>query len=356
MMNRKIQYAEAILEATDLLLAEDPSVYVMGLGVPDPKGVFHTTIGLQEKYGDKRVMDMPVSENAMTGIAIGSSLLGSRPIMVYQRVDFFLLALDQLINNGSKWGAMFGCKVSVPIVIRLIIGKGWGQGAQHSQSFFSLFAHIPGIKVVSPSNAYDAKGLLISSVKENTPVIFLEHRWLHNTTSYVPESTYQVLLGKAKRICEGKDLTIVTFSYMVLEVLKAKTILEKEGIQIEIIDLRSVKPIDTETILESIQKTRRLLVVEPDWKSCGIASEIITLVVEQIENLKACPQRITYPDQHLPTSWTLANHYYPTSETIAIQAMKMLEKKFSFHRIETVLQEKMKKPLDTPDKEFTGPF
>src|SRR3990167_3336413 len=175
-MSREIKFHQAILEATTQLMESNPDVYVIGLGAPDPKGLFGTTMGLEEKFGPNRVMDMPASENAMTGIVIGSALMGMRPIMTHQRVDFSLLALDQLINNAAKWHYMFGGKGSVPMVVRMFIGRGWGQGPQHSQTLHSIFAHIPGLKVVMPSNPQDAKGLFISSVQDNNPVIFLEHR------------------------------------------------------------------------------------------------------------------------------------------------------------------------------------
>src|SRR5579872_1970482 len=191
-MTRQIKYHEAILEATDQIMELDPRVYLMGLGAPDPKGIFGTTSGLGKKYGPNRVMDMPTSENAMTGIAIGSAIEGMRPIMTHQRVDFFLLALDQLINNGAKWHYMFGGQMKVPLVIRLIIGRGWGQGPQHSQSLQSFFAHIPGLKVVMPSNPYDAKGLLISAIEDDNPVVYLEHRWLHGIFGEVPKEIYRI--------------------------------------------------------------------------------------------------------------------------------------------------------------------
>ncbi|MFQ5482693.1 MAG: dehydrogenase E1 component subunit alpha/beta, partial [Nitrospinaceae bacterium] len=186
-MTREITFSQALHEAADHCLAEDPSVYVLGLGVPDPKGVFGTTAGLQEKYGPDRVMDMPVSENAMTGVAIGSAMTGMRPIMTHQRIDFMLLSLDQVINNAAKWHYMFGGQLKAPLVIRLLVGRGWGQGPQHSQSLQALFAHIPGLKVVCPFSPHDAKGLLIAAVRDPNPVIFIEHRWLHGLYGPVPE-------------------------------------------------------------------------------------------------------------------------------------------------------------------------
>ncbi len=357
-MNRQLKFAEAILEATDQVMELDPRVYLMGLGVPDPKGTFGTTLGLQKKYGPERVMDMPTSENAMTGIAIGSSIVGMRPIMTHQRVDFFLLALDQLINNAAKWNYMFGGQMHVPLVIRLIIGRGWGQGPQHSQTLHSFFAHIPGLKVVMPATPYDAKGLLIASVADNNPVVFIEHRWLHGIHGDVPKEFYEVPLGKARVMKEGSDITIVACSHMTLEAWKAAEALEKEGISAEVIDLRSLRPLDTETIFRSVKKTGRLLVADPDWKFAGVAGEIIALVTEELfSDLKVAPQRIAYPDALSPTSWALANHFFPTPQHIVIKALHMLENR---PRAESLLKELQhyltQKPLDVPDSAFTGPF
>ena len=233
---RELSFADSIKEATDFCLGEDESVLLVGLGVPDPKGIFGTTIGLQDKYGSDRVMDMPLAENGMTGVMIGASLNGFRPILTHQRVEFALLSIEQIVNQAAKWYYMNAGQQHVPLVIRLIVGRGWGQGAQHSQSLESWFAHIPGLKVVMPSNAYDAKGMLISSVEDNNPVIFIEHRWLHNTVDYVPVDGYRVPIGKAKIAREGKDLTIVAHSYMVLESLRCAEVLADYGISIEVID------------------------------------------------------------------------------------------------------------------------
>ncbi|MBS3905139.1 MAG: alpha-ketoacid dehydrogenase subunit beta [Simkania sp.] len=357
-MGRELKFHQAILEATDQLMELDPSVYVMGLGVPDPKGLFGTTSGLQQKYGPDRVMDMPVSENAMTGVAIGTAIMGLRPIMTHQRVDFCLLALDQLINNAAKWHYMFGGRANVPLVIRLLIGRGWGQGPQHSQTLHSLFAHIPGLKVVMPSNCYDAKGLLISSVEDNNPVIFLEHRWLHNIFGEVPEGIYRVPIGSAKIVNEGKDITVIACSHMTLEAWKAIGLLENDGISIELIDLRTIKPLDKETVLNSVLKTGRVIVLDPDWRTCGFASELLAILAEEaFDSLKSPPVRITYPDHPCPTSWALSNHYYPTSKEIALKILEMMGKPTRAKALlEEILQLRMQQPLDVPDASFTGPF
>jgi len=353
-MEREITYAKAVLEATAQCMAEDASVYIMGLGVPDPKGVFGTTLGLKDKFGDRRVMDMPVSENGMTGIAIGSAIVGLRPIMTHQRVDFMLLALDQIINNAANWHYMFGGKMKVPITIRLLIGRGWGQGPQHSKSLQSIFAHIPGLKVVMPFTPYDAKGLLVSAIRDDNPVIYIEHRWLHNIIGEVPENIYSVPLGKARIVKEGKDITIVSSSYMVLESMKAADYLDKDGISVEIVDLRTLQPLDRESIINSVKKTGHLLVVDGACHTAGFAAEIIATVTEKAFScLKSSPQRLTLPDLPTPTSPALANFYYPRTINIINTARSVFRLP---ERTEEELGITHDQPLDVPDKSFTGPF
>jgi pyruvate dehydrogenase E1 component beta subunit len=274
-LNRTLTFAQAINEALVQAMEIDKSVICYGLGVPDPKGVFSTTLGLQERFGEARVFDMPASENAMTGVGIGASLNGIRPVMTHQRVDFFLLALDQLMNNAAKWHYMFGGQTSVPITIRLIIGRGWGQGPTHSQSLQAWFAHIPGLKVVMPATAADAKGLLLSSIFDDNPVIFLEHRWLHNLGGNVPADDFRIPIGKAKQVRIGNDISIISSSYMTIEALHAVEFLEDKGVACDLIDLRSVKPVDWRLIFDSVHKTGRLLVLDTGALISGIASEIV---------------------------------------------------------------------------------
>ena len=350
---RELNYADAILEATDFCLAEDPSVLVIGLGVPDPKGIFGTTTGLQNKYGEERVMDMPLAENGMTGIVIGTSLNGYRPILTHQRVEFALLSIEQIVNQAAKWLYMNAGQQNVPIVIRLIIGRGWGQGPQHSQSLESWFAHIPGLKVVMPSNAYDAKDLLISSVEDNNPVIFLEHRWLHNTIDFVPTDGYRVPIGKVTIAREGEDLTIVAHSYMVLEAIRCSEVLKKHGISIEVIDLRTIRPLDTEGILNSVRKTGRLLVADNGWVHFGVSSEIISIVTENIfDKLLCAARRIGMNDSPNPSTRALAKKFYPRAINIAKIVCKMLKREIDVE----ALFPKSNLPLDIPDPTFNGPF
>ena len=195
---KQVTYKEALLDAMNYCLDEDEKVHLFGLGVPDPKGIFGTTIGLQQKFGPERIFDMPTAENGMTGVAIGAALVGLKPVMTHQRVEFALLAFEQIINQAAKWHYMTGGAMKVPIVIRMIIGRGWGQGPQHSQSLEVFFAHIPGLKVVAPATPADAKGLLIRSIKDDNPVIFMEHRWLHDTKGFVSTKQYSTEIGKAK--------------------------------------------------------------------------------------------------------------------------------------------------------------
>ena len=356
---RTKSFAEAVLEATDQMLEKDPSVILYGLGVPDPKGIFGTTIGLQEKYGESRVFDMPISENAMTGVGIGAAITGIRPIITHQRADFFFLALDQLINNASKWHYMFANQMSVPMVIRLVVGQGWGQGPQHAQSIHGMLAHVPGIKIVMPSNPYDAKGLLISAIKDNNPVVYIEHRWLHNMQGDCPKDVYEVPIGKGKIINEGKDLTIISFSNMTTLAKEAVKLLEEENISAELIDLRTIKPLDKDLILSSVKKTKKVIILDPDWKTVSVSSEILSIICEEaFDELEKAPIRITYPDRFVPTSWTLSNHFYPTTQEIVIKSLELMNKKNSIiqelkKNIEKI---KNKTPLDVPNESFKGPF
>lgn len=354
-MNRELKFFQAVNEAIDLCMAEDAAVYLMGLGVPDPKGIFGSTLGLQQKYGSMRVMDMPASENGMTGVAIGSALVGMRPIMTHQRIDFALLAMEQIVNQAANWYYMFGGQTSIPLVIRMIIGRGWGQGPQHSQSLQAWFAHVPGLKVVMPTTPYDAKGLLIASIRDNNPVIFIEHRWLHNIVGRVPEGIYQVPIGKANMVREGADVTVASASYVTLEAMEAADILSRAGVSLEVVDIRTVRPLDEEFILKSVRKTGRLLIVDSGHVFGGIGAEIAALAADRaFSDLKSPVKRIGLPDCPTPTSPGLSKYYYPGANEI-IQVIKgMLKLTGAIYdglesRHESV-------PHDVPDKHFTGPF
>lgn len=351
--DREITFAKAINEAIDLCLKKDPAVYIMGLGVPDPKGIFGSTLNLVQKHGSNRVFDMPVSENGMTGIAIGAAITGMRPVMTHQRMGFALLATDQIINNAAKWHYMSGGKLSVPLTIRMIIGRGWGQGAQHSQNLQALYMHIPGLKVVMPTTPYDAKGLLVSSIEDDNPVIFIEHRWLYNIKGHVPEGVYRVPLGKAVVVRSGEDVTIASTSYMTIESIRASDILAKAGVGVEVVDIRTLKPLGEESILESVKKTGRLIVVDSGYPMGGVGAEVAARMAERAFHDLKCPvSRISLPDCPTPMSPGLTKYYYPRAGEIlkAIRAMLHLESKEDDElRDDSV-------PHDVPDKYFTGPF
>jgi pyruvate dehydrogenase E1 component beta subunit len=326
-MNRKLTYSLAINEALHQLMAIDKSVFLIGQGVKSPWYVGNTAQGLLKKFGPMRVIDTPVSENAVTGAAIGAAITGMRPVLVHPRMDFMMYALDPIINEASNWHYMNGGRSSVPVVIWGIINRGSEQGAQHSQAFHALFSHIPGLKVVMPATPYDAKGLMVAAIRDNNPVIYIDDRWLYNDEDVVPEEIYEVEIGKAVVRRPGKDLTLVAVSYMVTEALKATQELEKRGIDVELIDLRTVKPIDEELLLNSVKKTGRIVIADGGWKTCGIAAEISALVSENIfEYLKAPIRRVTLPDTPAPASSILEKDYYPTYKDIVNAAKNIMKK------------------------------
>ncbi|NQV49898.1 MAG: alpha-ketoacid dehydrogenase subunit beta [Candidatus Marinimicrobia bacterium] len=348
-----ITYSQAINDAIATSMEMDQSVICYGLGIPDPKGVFGTSSGLQEKFGSSRVFDMPTSENAMTGIAVGAALNGVRPIMTHQRLDFFLLAMDQLVNSAAKWHYMFGGNSSVPITIRLIVGRGWGQGPTHSQNLQALFAHIPGLKVVMPTTAADAKGLLLESIFDDNPVIFIEHRWLHNLNGEVPDGDYRVPIGKAACLTQGDDITVVSFSYMSVEALHAVEILKREGISCELIDLLSIKPLDYDLIYASVKKTGRLLAIDTGVATNSVAGEIVARVSMDCFNaLKQAPKRLALPDFPTPTSRGLTRGFYKRSEDIIDTIAEMFNKNI----VGSELVERGDTPHDVPGDWFKGPF
>lgn len=356
---RNITYSQAIREGLDQVMERDNRVIVIGEGVPDPKAIFNTTAELREKYGSRRVFDMPLSENGMTGICIGAALSGLRPVMVHQRIDFALLAMDQLVNNAAKWHYMFDGKAKVPLVVRLIVGRGWGQGPQHSQSLQALFAHIPGLKVVMPTTAYDAKGMLISAIEDDNPVIFVEHRWLHQIRDYVPEEYYRVSLGQAHVLHEGNAVTVAAFSYMAIEsLIAAKALLTTMGIGVDVLDMRSARPLDVSGVLNSVRKTGRLIVADTASRTGSIAGELISEVVEQaFDVLKTHPVRITSPDYPAPSSHFMAEHYYPGPQMIADSVLDIVGADKTSDKYRELCSVMLRDgPHDTPNRGFTGPF
>jgi len=318
---KEINYGEAIYEGCYQEMEKDDSVFVYGLGVDDPKGHYGTSKDLHKTFGEKRNFDMPLSEDAMTGVGIGAALAGLRPIYVHQRMDFLLLCMNQLVNMAAKLRYMSSGQHSVPLVVRAAIGRSWGQGAQHSQSFHSYFMHIPGIKVVAPTTPHDAKGCLIASIRDNNPVIFLEHRMLYSNTGYVPSETYEVEFGKGRVLVEGTDITLVGVSYTVTDCIRAALALKKIGISAEVIDPVSLSPIDYEIIRKSANKTKKVLVVDNGWITCGFSAEIIADLGINCSGLNL--DRMGYLESPCPTTRVLEDAFYPSPETVAIKANQM---------------------------------
>ena len=309
---RIITAAEAIREALDLALSQRKDTYLLGEGVADPGGIFGTTKGLIDAYGPERVIEMPVAENGLTGIAIGSALMGRRPIMTHQRIDFALLCLEQLFNTAAKSHYVTNGAHRVPLTVRMVIGRGWGQGPQHSQSLEAMFASIPGLKVVMPSTPADFKGMLLASIEDDNPVIFIEHRWLHYVSGDVPTGWYTRSLDRPSRIHDGDLATIVATSYMTLEALRAATALARRGCAVDVFDLRVLRPLNLEPIIESVRRTGRLIVCDTGWRTLGIGAEIVAQVAElAFGELKRPPIRIALPDHPTPSSSRLGRGLLP---------------------------------------------
>jgi pyruvate/2-oxoglutarate/acetoin dehydrogenase E1 component len=318
-------YSEAINEGLDQAMELDENVILLGQLVDCIPGIFGTTIGLVEKYGPDRVQDFPISENLMTFAALGASLTGARPIIVHQRLDFMIYSLDAIVNWLSLWYFKSNKESNVPVTIRAIVGKGWGQGPQHSKSLHAWFGHLPGLQVAVPSTAHDVKGLLLESIFGENPSIIIEHRSLFSMSDDVSEVPYRVKFGQALVRERGTDMTVVAIGAMVPLALQAAEVLRKEGISLEVVDLRTISPMDTETIFRSVAHTGRLAVLDLDWKSIGVASEIITLVCEQMmETLKARPLRICLPDSHTPMSGALEAVYYPDLNRVVDEIRRAL--------------------------------
>jgi acetoin:2,6-dichlorophenolindophenol oxidoreductase subunit beta len=349
----ELTYAEAIQDGFREAMRKDRSVILIGLGIPDPKGFFGTTSGLEGEFGKDRVMDMPCSENGMTGVVLGASLNGIRPVLNHQRLDFALLAMDQMCTQAAKWSYMFGGQAHAPVVFRMILGRGWGQGPQHSQALHSWFAHIPGLKVVLPSCPQDAKGLMISAIEDPNPVVYIDHRWLHHVRGSVPAGHHRTEIGPLRVAQPGKDVTIVAISYMVLEALEAAERLATQGIEAEVLDLRCLRPLDREGLLRSVRKTGRLVAVDQAWACAGMSAEILACIAEDPKTpLKGPPRRITIPDCPTPTAPSLAAEFYPRANHIVEAVLEMFGR--SREPGELALQKGVE--YDKPNPAFTGPF
>lgn len=322
---RRLTYARAIREAHAQLLDQDPRVFLIGQGVRNPWYAGTSLQDLDKEFGRERVIDSPVSENATTGAAIGAAIMGMRPIVFHPRMDFMLLAADPIMNQAANWSYLFAGQVSVPVVIRAVINRGGEQGAQHSQAVQALFAHVPGLKVVMPATPYDAKGLLVAAVRDGNPVLYIDDRWLYESEGEVPESLYEVPIGSAAVRRSGRDVTLVATSYMASEAAKAVAVLAQRGVDVELIDLRSIKPWDRNLVYSSVGKTGRLVIADAAWVSGGIAAEIAASVAGDIFHaLKAPIARVCLPDAPAPTSAALEQAYYVGSDEMVSAVEKVL--------------------------------
>ena len=323
MSERRISYSAAIREALAHEMARDPGVFVLGQGVDDFKGCYGTTRDLAREFPG-RCFDTPLSEDAMTGVAIGAAMRGMRPVHTHIRMDFVLLATNQLLNIAAKARYMYGGKVSVPMVVRGVIGRSWGQGAQHSQAVYATFMHTPGIKVAAPTTPFDAKGLMIEAIRDDDPVLFVEHRMLHFQQGHVPEEAYTVPFGRCRVLLEGSDLTIVAVSHMAVEAMRAAHLLAAKGISAEVVDPVTLSPLDLDGIAASAGKTRHLLVVDNDWTFCGAAAEIVAGTVERLGPGVAGVRRLGFPAVTCPTAPNLERLFYPNPQSIAAAAFDLV--------------------------------
>lgn len=352
-MTRLLTYAEAIREAQEQLLESDPSVYLLGLGVSGPTGVFGTTQGLVDRFGADRVLDLPAAESGMTGMALGSAIMGMRPIMVHQRVDFAVLSMEPIVNQAAKWHYMYGGSSAAPLTVRMIIGRGWGQGPQHSQSLQAWFAHVPGLKVVMPATPADAKGLLVAAVLDPAPVIVLEHRWLYDIVGPVEQGMSPGNISESKVVRKGDDVTLVGCSYMTLECLRAAELLAVHGISAEVIDLRTIAPLDFESVRQSVSRTGRLVVTDTGHIDFGVTAEILARTVECGVVLKSPPVRIGLPQAPTPTTPALADEYYPR----AIDVVRAVTRQLGLGSDpDWVTDPDSDLHRDQPNRNFTGPY
>lgn len=331
----------------------------MAEGVDDPTAVFGTLAGLTEAIGPGRVIEMPIAENGLTGVAIGAALIGKRPVLSFHRVEFALLAMEQIVNNAAKAHYASNGRNRAPLLLRLIVGRGWGQGPAHSQSLETLFAHIPGLKVIMPAYPADAKGLVAGAIEDDSPVVCIEHRWCHYVSGAVDESYYALPLDGPALLRDGKDVTIVATSYMTLEATRAAEALEAIGCRAAVIDLRVVRPLALERILASVEKTGRLLAVDTGFRSFGIGAEICASVAERAFGaLRCAPARLGLPDHPTPSAGSLIGDYYPSAATILQAAARMagIDEAKIADACAALQHARGALPLDVPDPFFKGPF
>ncbi|MBU1862108.1 MAG: alpha-ketoacid dehydrogenase subunit beta [Candidatus Omnitrophica bacterium] len=345
---RTITYRDAINEALISEMERDPAVFVYGIDVADHKRIFGSTKGLLEKFGPERCFSTPLSEDAMSGFGLGAAINGLRPIHVHMRVDFMLLAMNQLVNMISSYRYGTNGHIKVPMVIRAIVGRGWGQAYQHSKTMHSCFAHVPGLKVVLPSTPRDVKATLIAAIRDDNPVICIEHRWLYDVVGEVPIEADPLPLGKGRVLREGKDLTIIATSWMNVEALKAAEVLHRQGVAIEIIDPVSITPLDELLLINSVKKTGHCIVVDNDWLHCGFSAEVAARIAEDCFGLLKSPvRRIGFAFTPCPCTRPLEDCFYPN----AINIIRAVEEKLGLPETDLSGED-----FYSYENKFKGPF
>ena len=356
---RLLSLGAAIREGLIEVAGRDESVVFMAEGIADPSAVYGTTAGLGQHIDPKRIIEMPVAENGLCGVAVGAALMGKRPVISFHRVEFALLALEQIVNNAAKAHYISNGRHKVPLVIRMIVGRGWGQGPEHSQSMEAVFSHFPGLKVVMPTYPQDGKGMVIAAVEDNNPVLMIEHRWCHYVMGHVPEGYYTEPLDGPRAVRTGKDVTIVATSYMTLEAVRAAEALETLGFSATVFDLRVLRPLRLEKVIESVNRTGRLLTVDTGFRKHGIGAEVVSEVVGHcFPALKSAPMRLGMPDHPSPSSRGYLPGLYPDATSMLRTMGTMLE--IPDAKVEAAVSELVAQrkglPVDVPDPFFKGPF
>ncbi len=355
LMNGTNAIREGLIEAAKA----NPDVIFFAEGVADPSSVYGTLLNLGDHISKERIIEMPLSENGLVGVAVGSAMTGKRPVISFHRVEFALLALEQIANNAAKAHYISNGAHKIPLVLRLIVGRGWGQGPEHSQSLENMFALFPGLKVLIPTFPADAKGMIIAAIEDNNPVIIIEHRWCHYAESNVPEGYYTSQINEPVLIDKGKDITIVASSFMVFEAMRAIEALKKKGYSVDLFDLRVCRPLNVEKISASVEKTGRLITVDLGMKEFGIGAEIVSEVVTNcFGKLLFAPIRIGLPKHPTPSSRGYLKGHYADAEAIIHATVKMLgiSEKDAEILIEEVRSSRKDLPIDVPDPKFKGPF
>jgi len=353
-------YIDLLNKAFDESLKNDPKVMLFGLGVGDIGAVYGSTANLQSKYGSERVFEIPLSENAVTGMALGLAMQGFRPVMMHQRADFSFTSAEQIINQIAKTSYMSGGVYKVPLVIRMIVGRGWGQGPTHAQSPHAIFSHVPGLQVVAPATPVDGYNLMKQSIISDKPVVFIEHRWIHQTIEKLNLNEHVPDLSKAKIMKSGEDLTLISLSYGVIECIKIAEVLSEFNLNAEVINLRSIQPWDKSTVLQSVQKTKKVVLLDTGHIEFGLTGEISSTIYSELFSVLSNPiMRFGLPMEPTPSSAALAIDHYPTIEKMLEEIKIHFKFKFKLEEAVKIFNEKFpykSKYKDQPDTGVVGPF